>query len=154
MVQYDKKNIQLEYPDTWSLTEDDFDETIRAITIECPNEGIYTIDIYHKEQAPSLNSYMNRSNKYFEKELPIGSKVLHWSKPISIKALNQGHEILGKSIEFSCKSFFFMKSKYTALYFCIESQKMISMCCAQFSNDCISESTEGFKMLLNSYKAT
>jgi ubiquitin-protein ligase len=47
MSQYQSNSVCFNFPETWEVVDDDGDNFIRAITIEDPNDGFYSMDIYN-----------------------------------------------------------------------------------------------------------
>ncbi|GLX76671.1 hypothetical protein tinsulaeT_00110 [Thalassotalea insulae] len=148
---YQHDGVCFEFPELWEVTDDDGDEIIRAINIECPNDGYYSIDIYNLEQAPSLESYIERSLKYFINELPFHCKIK--GQPIREieHAVNQNTETEGLKLKFTVRAFFILKIGYINSYFRVVSGNKVSFISSQYPNESAVESEDGFNKILSSY---
>jgi hypothetical protein len=94
MTLYSNNGVTFSVPETWEVVEDDSDEVIRAITLECPNDGIYMIDIYNKDQAPLIDKYINNQWGFFIKKLPFGNRLIEGTFKSPDKSRHMGKEIL------------------------------------------------------------
>jgi len=150
---YKHNGVCFESPETWEVVEDDGDAIIRAITVECPNNGYYSIDIYNSNQAPSIDSYIESSMKHFIQELPFVCSLIGIPSRKIEKATNQNVEIEGIQLKFTVRSFFFLKIEYINSYFRVISDKKTSLISSQYSSDVAIESGEGFNKILASYSA-
>ncbi|ACJ30880.1 hypothetical protein swp_4225 [Shewanella piezotolerans WP3] len=150
---YQHNGVCFEYPDSWEVIDDDNDDLIRAITIECPNEGYYTIDIYNSEQAPSIENYIERSLKYFIKELPFGFKMLSEPSQDVERTIHQKSEIEGLKLEFIIRTLFRHKIKYINSYFRVQSGSKISHISGQFLAEHEVDSVAGFNKIIASYSS-
>jgi hypothetical protein len=148
---YQHNGVCFEVPESWEVVGDDGDDIIRAITVECPNEGYYSIDIYNSEQAPSIENYIERSLTYFTKELPIGFKII--DKPIQSieKFVSQNLEVEGVKLEFTVRTLFRQKVKYINSYFRVLSGVKTSLISGQYLAKYSNESQAGFNQILSSY---
>jgi len=118
---YQHNGVHFDFPEFWEVVDDDGDDIIRAITVECPNNGYYTMDIYNSGQVPSLGSYIKNSLEYFINELPFGYKVI--DEPIQTveKATFKKSGVEGISLAFTVRTLFRKKINYIHSYFIIDS---------------------------------
>ncbi|MEW6984532.1 hypothetical protein AAD001_17965 [Colwelliaceae bacterium 6471] len=148
---YQHNGVCFEFPESWEVVDDDGDDIIRAITVECPNEGYYSIDIYRSEQAPSIESYIERSLKYFTEELPFGFKIIDKPTQSIEKVTLQDLEIEGITLEFTVRTLFRQKVKYINSYFKVISGSKASLISGQYLEENSSESKAGFNKIVSSY---
>ena len=148
---YQHNGVCFEFPESWEVVDDDGDDIIRAITVECPNEGYYSIDIYQFEQAPSIENYIERSLKYFTKELPFGFKIIDEPTRSIEKLISQNSEIEGVKLEFTVRTLFRQKIKYINSYFRVCSNTKTSFISGQYLAEHSSESKAGFDKIVLSY---
>ncbi len=151
---YQHNGVCFEFPESWEVVDDDGDDIIRAINVECPNEGYYTMDIYNSEQAPSIENYIERSLKYFKKELPFGFKIIETPTQSIEKVTYQNSEIEGVKLEFTVRSLFLQKVKYINSYFRVNSGTKTSLISGQYLEEHSSESKVGFDKIISSYSLT
>ena len=148
---YQHNGVCFEFPENWKVVDDDGDDIIRAITIECPNDGYYTMDIYNSELAPSIEIYIDQSLKYIIKELPFGFKVIDVPIQSVEKAIYQNSEIEGLKLEFTIRTLFRKKIKYINSYFRVSSGKKVSFISGQYLAKDAVESKSGFNKIVASY---
>ncbi len=148
---YQHNGVCFEFPESWEVVDDDGDDIIRAITVECPNEGYYSMDIYQSEQAPSIENYIERSLKYFTKELPFGFKIIDKPTRSIEKLVSQNSEIEGVKLEFTVRTLFRQKIKYINSYFRVCSNTKTSLISGQYLAEHSSESKAGFDKIVSSY---
>jgi hypothetical protein len=148
---YQHNGVCFEFPESWEVVDDDGDDIIRAITVECPNEGYYSMDIYNSEQAPSIDNYIERSLKYFTKELPFGFKIIEEPTRTIEKLITSSSEIEGVKLEFTVRTLFFQKVNYINTYFRICSNSKTSLISGQYLAEHCHESKAGFDKIVASY---
>ena len=148
---YQHNGVCFNFPESWEVVDDDDDGIIRAITIECPNDGYYSIDIYNLEHAPSTDSYIERSMKYFIKDLPFSFKVV--GEPIRKieKTIYQNSEIEGVQLEFTVRAFFIQEIECINSYFRIKSGNKVSFISSQYPAEYMTDSRSGFDLILSNY---
>ena len=152
MIAYQKHGVNFCVPENWATVEDDLDETIRAITIECPNDGIYMIDIYNSYQAPSLENYIQKSMAHFKNELPLGSKIIDGPHRNVEKCINQEVETLGVRFDFIIRTLFRQQIQYLCSYFRVESENKVSFLSSQYTFENKASSQNGFDKIVSSYR--
>lgn len=149
---YSSNRVFFTFPDTWKVIEDDFDETIRAITLECPNGGLYMIDIYNTEQAPTIESYISRQLGCFVKELPMGNKLIEGPFKEPEKAINRGIEILGVRLEFIVSTLLRNRIKYINRFYKVEQGVKTGLISSQFAiEESEKPNEEGFEEILRNF---
>ncbi|WP_441004609.1 hypothetical protein [Pseudocolwellia agarivorans] len=148
---YQHNGVCFEFPESWEVVDDDGDDIIRAITVECPNEGYYSMDIYNSEQAPSIDNYIERSLKYFTKELPFGFKIIDKPTRSVEKLISHNSEFEGIKLEFTVRTLFRQKVKYINRYFRVSSNTKTSLISGQYLVEHSSESEAGFDKIVSSY---
>jgi hypothetical protein len=148
---YENNGVCFEHPESWVVVDDDGDDIIRAITIECPNGGYYSIDIYKLNHAPSLDSYIESSMKHFAQDLPVLCNMVGSPSRKLAKAVNKNTELEGLRLTFTVRSFFFIKTEYIKSYFKIISENKVSFISSQYSSD--TDSGAGFNQMLSSYRS-
>ena len=151
MKEYQHNSVCFNFPETWEVVEDDGDNTLRAITIECPNDGFYSMDIYNPEQAPTLENYIESSMKHFAKELPFYCKIIGEPTRALEKAENQNVELEGVQLLFTVSSFFFIKKEYVITYFKVGSGNKVALLASEHPAENATESKAGFSEILNSF---
>ena len=149
---YKHNGVYFDFPESWEVVDDDGDDIIRAITIECPNNGFYTMDIYNSAQAPSIEKYITGALKYFTKELPFGCKVINESTQQVEKAIYQNLEIEGLRVEFTVRTLFRKKNRYINSYFSVHSGNKVSIISSQYPVENAVKSQSGFNKILASYR--
>ncbi len=147
---YQHNGVCFEFPESWKVVDDDHD-IIRAITVECPNEGYYSMDIYNSEQAPSIENYIERSLKHFTKELPFGFKIIDEPTRSIEKLISRNSKIEGVKLEFTVSTLFRQKVKYINRYFRVCSNTKTSLISGQYLVEHSSESEAGFDKIVSSY---
>ena len=148
---YQHDGVCFEFPESWEVVDDDGDDIIRAITVECPNEGYYSMDIYNSDQAPSIENYIERSLKYFAKELPFGFKIINEPTQSIEKAISENSEIEGVKLEFTVRTLFRQKIKYINSYFRVNSGAKTSLISGQYLAEHSDESKAGFNKIVSSF---
>ncbi|MFT4941597.1 MAG: hypothetical protein ACI88A_004667 [Paraglaciecola sp.] len=151
MSQYQSNSVCFNFPETWEVVDDDGDNFIRAITIEDPNDGFYSMDIYNTEQAPTLEDYIERSMKHFTKELPFYCKIIEEPIREIEKSEHQNTELEGVQLTFTVRSFYFTKIAYVNSYFRVQSGNKISLISSQYPVENATEAKAGFSKILNSF---
>ncbi len=149
---YQHNGVYFEFPESWEIIDDDGDDIVRAISVECPNEGYYSMDIYNSEQAPSLENYIEHSLKYFNKELPFGFKIINESTKHIEKAIYHASEIEGLQLEFTVRTLFRKKINYICRYFRVNSGRKVSLISGQYLAVHAIESKAGLNEILASYR--
>lgn len=154
MSSYSQKGLQFHYPEEWQVMEDDFDEVIRAITVETPLEGLCMLDLYRTEQAPPLDSYIENQIQHFEETLPFGFKIVEGPTNSSEKASHQGREITGVTVKSTIRTLFRQRIPDVNSFYRIALGDYVGMCSLRCSGDAFSELRPGFLQFLESLECT
>lgn len=150
---YSLQGVQFDIPDLWSVSEDDCDKTIRAITLETPFEATCMIDLYKKEHAPSLDWYIDNQIKYFIKALPFGYKIVEGPKKSLDRALRRGQEIFGHTVKMKIRTIFFSRTDDFNYFYHIELERYSAMISLRGPEHAMSELRSGFLCVLDSFHA-
>lgn len=150
---YSEKGVAFSVPKGWKVVEDDFDEVIRAISLECPNGGYYMIDVYKREQAPYIDKYIDRQFDYFVSELPFGFKIVDGPVRTTEKSLHKGEEVLGVRIAFKVRTLLWQQIEYINCFYRIETGARASMISCHCTSELHSNSRREFAELLENYCA-
>jgi len=151
LFMYQHNGVYFDFPEFWEVVDDDGDDIIRAITVECPNNGYYTMDIYNSGQVPSIDTFIKNSLEYFINELPFGYKVI--DEPIQTveKAIFKKSEIEGISLAFTVRTLFRKKINYIHSYFIVNSGVKVSILSGQYPAVTAIDSKAGFHKIVASY---
>lgn len=49
---YDRRDIQFQYPENWTLAEEQLDEWPRSVTVQSPGGGFWTVHVYPPDSDP------------------------------------------------------------------------------------------------------
>jgi len=151
---YSNAGVSFSFPRAWAVAEDDFDEFIRAITIEDENEGegIYMIDIYKSEQAPSLEMYKSRQMESFLNSLPLGAEIVGTPQVTKIES-KLGSDIEGIEVTFTISMPLVDNIHYISSYYKITSGGKTGLLSSQYPLENEFESRKGFEVIVGSFYA-
>lgn len=99
---YSQRDVEFVVPDGWIVSEDDFDEVIRAITLG--PEGECMVDLYKSEQAPTLEAYVENQTKHFLKALPRNLQIVDGPQRSTEVARHGGLRVEGVKLQFAIRS--------------------------------------------------
>ncbi|PID45028.1 MAG: hypothetical protein CSB47_10310 [Proteobacteria bacterium] len=56
-TKYDEKGLVFDYPSEWKVLEDSVQDSVRYVFIESPDEALSIIQIFRKDEAPTLEEF-------------------------------------------------------------------------------------------------
>ncbi|TLU61085.1 hypothetical protein FE810_15545 [Thalassotalea litorea] len=144
MKKFNKNKISFEYPESWNIADEEWDDDISALTFE-DGEGIFMIDIYHSTNGPELENYAIKHYQCFKQELPFLSKVISGPTYERIDS--------GIMLEFTTKTYLILKSDYLNPVFKVQCENSVSYISGQFEKRDGLNKVDHLRKVVGSYSA-
>lgn len=73
--EYDKNGVKFSLPGNWEVTEDSEEEASRYIFVETPGDAIILIELYAREDSPTLKQYTQWIIQHSVEAFPLGGRT-------------------------------------------------------------------------------
>ncbi|XPF95259.1 hypothetical protein ACM9HF_04395 [Colwellia sp. RE-S-Sl-9] len=151
--EYANHGLKFNLPEKWQVVDDDIEEPIRAVTIECDESGSCWSDIYQAHQAPEISQYINKQVQHFVNELPDGYEVDGEIKTERLNIKHSHNEYQGFLLMFNVSIPSGESIGYENMYFKLNTGEKVSMLSSQYTEDERSPILDGIKIILESYSS-
>ena len=147
---YSQRDVEFVVPDGWIVSEDDFDEVIRAITLG--PEGECMVDLYKSEQAPTLEAYVENQTRHYLNALPRDFQIVAEPLRSAVVARHRGLQVEGVKLQFAIRSKT-SRIEYGDVncFYRLDGGRYTAMCSLRCSDDEYAALRAGFEEFLESF---
>lgn len=97
---YQRDGVRFSLPGNWSVTEDHSEPGFRLIFVESSGDAIAKIELYLRDDAFSLQDFVQLSKQSFAEQMPAGV-VIDGDKPLAaVSKTKESEELNGYQYEF------------------------------------------------------